>query len=246
MKLNVLAGLSRTLDPHDPEPCKDCGHCCHYITVSISAPRARVDYDEIRWFLLHENISVFMDDDGWYVEIAATCKHLDGYRCGIYATRPRICSDYGVENCERYGEGEPHLHRFDNEQEFLDFLRKHRPKAHEWVMNPRPAKKRAIAARMKVASGNGHATGRNGAAPGKGSTGTTAKRGAKGSNGMTRSRVEKGRAGATRASTNGDANGKSNGTTNGRTRGGATPNGNGSASRDGHGAKRKRAARSRE
>lgn len=142
MLLNVLTTLSRTLDPNDPEPCRHCGHCCRYVTVKLDSPRARTDYDEIRWFLLHENVCVFVDTDGWFVEFHTVCRKLEEWRCGDYAGRPQVCSDYAVDNCERYGEGDAHLHYFRSEQEYLNYLKKHRPRAYEWVLNPRPAESR--------------------------------------------------------------------------------------------------------
>lgn len=159
MELNVLSTLSRVLDPSDPDPCKGCGHCCRYVTVQLKAPRSRIDYDEIRWFLLHQNVTVFIDDDGWYVEFHTACRHLDGHRCGIYPTRPQVCSDYQVESCERYGSGKPWLHHFADERAFLTYLRKHRPRAYVWVMNPRPDEPRQAAAtavrQRRAASRNG-------------------------------------------------------------------------------------------
>ncbi len=157
MELNILSRLSRDFDAADPEPCKDCGHCCHYLTVSLKAPRGRADYDEIRWFLIHENISVYIDDDGWYVEFRTVCKHLDGYRCGIYHTRPHVCSDYAVESCERYGEGAPHLHLFTDERQYLAYLKRHRPRAYDWVMNPRPEERQPKRSRRRNGS-NGKGT----------------------------------------------------------------------------------------
>lgn len=132
-----LMPTRRILDPSDPEPCAGCGDCCRYVTAQIKSPRSRADYDEIRWFLLHENIQVFVDEDGWYVEFATKCRKLDGWRCTIYADRPRVCSDYPVEDCTRYGAGEPHLHLFRTEREYLDYLQRHRPRAFGWVMSPR-------------------------------------------------------------------------------------------------------------
>lgn len=150
MNLPILS-FKRTFDPRDPDPCSGCGDCCRYVTAQIKAPRSRADYDEIRWFLLHENVQVFVDDDGWYIEFATTCRHLQGHRCGTYASRPAVCSDYDVENCTRYGDGEPHKHLFTNEDQYLNFLRRHRPKAYAWVMNPRP-KEAPLRRRRAVAS----------------------------------------------------------------------------------------------
>ena len=55
----------------------------------------------MRWFLLHEHATVFVEAGSWYVCVHTVCKHLqDDHRCGIYETRPKICRDYTTDNCE--------------------------------------------------------------------------------------------------------------------------------------------------
>ena len=87
--------------------CEHCtGMCCRYLALPIDAPEDREEFDDIRWYLLHEGVSVFVEDGEWYLYIAADCRHLQpDYRCGIYETRPRICRKYTTENCD-YHSGE--------------------------------------------------------------------------------------------------------------------------------------------
>lgn len=82
--------------------CEHCsGHCCRYIALPIETPSERSDFDDIRWYLLHENISVFVEDGEWYINIMANCRHLQpDFRCGIYETRPRICREYSTDACD--------------------------------------------------------------------------------------------------------------------------------------------------
>ena len=43
---------------------QDCGgRCCRYITVEVPPPRARRDWDEMRWWLAHEGVMVSKDED---------------------------------------------------------------------------------------------------------------------------------------------------------------------------------------
>jgi len=80
--------------------------CCRYIALPIETPDDRADFDDIRWYILHNNISVFVENGEWYIYIAADCRHLQpDYRCGIYETRPSICRKYTTENCD-YHSGE--------------------------------------------------------------------------------------------------------------------------------------------
>lgn len=87
--------------------CEHCtGMCCCYLALPIDAPEDREEFDDIRWYLLHEGVSVFVEDNEWYLYVAADCRHLGAdFCCGIYATRPRICRQYTTENCD-YHSGE--------------------------------------------------------------------------------------------------------------------------------------------
>ncbi len=84
--------------------CATCGaRCCRYVVVELDKPTARIDREEIRWFLAHENVSVYIDgDDGtWNVQFATPCRHLDANnRCTIYRRRYEICRDHDPEGCE--------------------------------------------------------------------------------------------------------------------------------------------------
>ena len=65
------------------------------------APSKRKDYEYIRWYLLHGRVSIFTEDDDWYLMVHNDCEHLlPDNRCGGYDTRPRICRDYSTKNCE--------------------------------------------------------------------------------------------------------------------------------------------------
>ena len=82
--------------------CEHCtGFCCRYIALPIDEPESKKDYDDIRWYLLHEGVAVFIEDGEWFINISTTCRHLqEDFRCGIYETRPRICREYSTENCD--------------------------------------------------------------------------------------------------------------------------------------------------
>jgi len=82
--------------------CEFCSaKCCHYFALPIETPEDFADFEFVRWYLLHDRASVFLDDDTWYLLVHTTCKHLQAdYRCGIYETRPQICRDYSTDNCE--------------------------------------------------------------------------------------------------------------------------------------------------
>lgn len=85
-----------------------CDHCtalcCQYIALPIEKPRTRRDFDDIRWYLMHQGIAIFVEDGDWYINIAGRCKHLQpDDRCRIYDTRPGICREYKAGDCDYSG-----------------------------------------------------------------------------------------------------------------------------------------------
>ncbi|MGB7343282.1 MAG: YkgJ family cysteine cluster protein [Pirellulaceae bacterium] len=88
--------------PKGANLCDYCSaKCCRYFALPMEQPVNRKDFDFIRWYLLHDRASCFVDDDNWYLLVHTTCKHLQSdHRCGIYETRPQICRDYTTDECE--------------------------------------------------------------------------------------------------------------------------------------------------
>ena len=93
---------SRAELPPDANLCDYCtAKCCRYIALPIDAPTCWNDYDEMRWFLAHKDISIFVDDGSWYLMVHRDCEHLlPDNRCGVYHDRMQICRDYTTDNCE--------------------------------------------------------------------------------------------------------------------------------------------------
>ena len=75
--------------------------CCRYFALPIDTPEERGDFDYLRWYLLHGETTLFVDDGVWYLMVHTACKKLqsDG-RCGVYETRPQICRAYATDDCE--------------------------------------------------------------------------------------------------------------------------------------------------
>jgi len=97
--------------------CDRCtGLCCRYFALPIETPEDKGDYDDIRWFLCHKDITVFVEDGDWYINIKNKCVHLSekDYRCRIYDKRPRICRGYSHSDCD-FVEG-----HYDYELHFTD------------------------------------------------------------------------------------------------------------------------------
>ena len=106
------------------ETCRICGaKCCKYITIKIDAPRDKIDRDEIRWFLHHENISVMIERRLWFLQVYTRCKNLArDNRCAIYDNRPEVCRQYEMEECEHLGEEDEGTIEFYKPEEYDRFL----------------------------------------------------------------------------------------------------------------------------
>ena len=63
----------------DPErvPCTECARCCRYLGVGINAPTTPRLATDVLWYLYHEHVSVYRDEDGeWSVLFETRCKNL--------------------------------------------------------------------------------------------------------------------------------------------------------------------------
>ncbi len=109
--------------------CQTCGGaCCKYFALEVDRPRTSEDYDNLRWYIAHENISIFIDKKDWYLQVNTPCRYLTPEsQCGIYNRRPKICREYGwntTEETECHG-SEPdnlHDHYFANPEELEAYL----------------------------------------------------------------------------------------------------------------------------
>ena len=82
--------------------CSYCtAKCCRYFALPIEKPQKMEEFEFIRWYLLHDQATIFVEEGTWYLLVHTTCKHLQpDNRCGIYYTRPEICREYSTDNCE--------------------------------------------------------------------------------------------------------------------------------------------------
>lgn len=103
--------------------CEHCtGMCCKYIALPLDTPETKRDFDDMRWYLLHQGISVFVEDDEWYIQIEARCNALQlDNRCGIYETRPEICREYTIEGCDYHGGNYEYKNIFKSPDEIEEF-----------------------------------------------------------------------------------------------------------------------------
>ncbi len=103
-----------------------CAHCtakcCRYFALPLDEPTELEDFEFIRWFLLHDQATVFTEEGTWYLLVHTTCKHLQSdNRCGIYHTRPQVCREYSTDTCE-YEDNWVYDHYFETSEQVEDYM----------------------------------------------------------------------------------------------------------------------------
>jgi Fe-S-cluster containining protein len=102
-----------------------CDHCtalcCRYFAVPMDTPTTWKDFDNIRWFMLHGQVTAYVDDGTWYLCVYADCRHLQAdHRCGIYHDRPEICREYSTNRCE-YDDRGTHDRLFETPEQVWEY-----------------------------------------------------------------------------------------------------------------------------
>lgn len=132
--------------------CEHCtAACCRYVALPIETPDTRAEFDDIRWYLIHANISVFVEDGEWFISFATPCRHLQAdHRCGIYQTRPAICRKYTADNCDYHsGDYGWELH-FTSPEHLDQYVRTHLRAKPRSAAGKRASKPAASGVRAKL------------------------------------------------------------------------------------------------
>jgi uncharacterized protein len=109
--------------------CEHCtAACCRYVALPIDTPETFADFEDLRWYLIHEHTSIFVEDGDWYISFQTACRHLQSdHACGIYETRPRICRAYSTEDCDYHSGDYNWAHHFTCAEHLDEYLREHPP-----------------------------------------------------------------------------------------------------------------------
>ena len=125
--------------------CQFCtARCCGYFALPMETPTERKDFENIRWFMLHGHVTVFVDSGTWFLCVHNKCDHLrPDNLCGIYETRPQICRDYTTDKCEYDNDGvyDQLFETPDQIQEYADAVL---PPAETWEFSPEPPNPREL------------------------------------------------------------------------------------------------------
>lgn len=123
--MKIMKKNKQKTNQENYELCKNCDDCCRYIALEIDKPTTKAEKENIIWFLLHENISVYIGhDNSWYIEFKTPCKKLLSKRCSIYKNRPRMCRDYQQDDCTKYNNSPAEKKLFTTPQQFKNFINK--------------------------------------------------------------------------------------------------------------------------
>lgn len=116
----------------DEKNCTACGLCCSYVAIEIDGPATVKQATQLLWYVYHEGVSLYVNDEEWMVQFDTTCVHLQpDYRCGIYDTRPHICREFSEQDCE-VNTGDDGK-TFFTAGEFMDYLKESRPRIHGFL-----------------------------------------------------------------------------------------------------------------
>jgi len=88
------------------------------------------NYETIRWYVAHKNISVYVEEDGfWYVEFRTPCKYLDKDKCSIHekfaknkVKSPKICKEFKINQCPQFNDYEE-LYTFNKMKEVDNYIK---------------------------------------------------------------------------------------------------------------------------
>lgn len=103
--------------------CEHCpAACCRHIALPLDKPVGKRDYDDIRWYIMHENVSIFVEEGDWYVQFQTRCRNLGADNlCRIYETRPDICREYEPGSCDYAGSSYTYDHLFTHPKQVEEY-----------------------------------------------------------------------------------------------------------------------------
>ena len=126
--------------------CEHCtAACCRYLAIPLDKPTRGRDYDDIRWYLMHAGVSVFVEDGEWFVQFQTTCKNLGAdNRCNVYETRPEICREYEPGECDYSDASYGYDHLFTHPGQIVDYYEKKTGKKLKTLQAPPSRRKKQL------------------------------------------------------------------------------------------------------
>ena len=136
--------------PKDVNLCEYCtAKCCHYFALPIDTPETPEDFDFIRWYLLHERASVFLDEgDGtsWYTRPASICSQTIAVAFTRRVRRSAVTTPQKSVNTKTIGR----TTSISKRRSRFRVRRSHRPSEEKVVAHPTAAALAGLVARMRI------------------------------------------------------------------------------------------------
>ena len=135
--------LNVKIKPEDLKPgevlCEHCSaKCCRYFALPLDTPKGIEDYQHMRWYMMHGDVSIFVEDETWYLMVHSDCKHLlPDQRCSAYDNRPTICREYSTDNCE-YDDDSCYDKLFETPEQLWEYVEAVLPPS-KWKRGSRPS-----------------------------------------------------------------------------------------------------------
>jgi uncharacterized protein len=107
--------------------CEGCeAECCKHVAIEIDAPENLEDFEDIKWYVAHKNINVFVDEDyEWYVEFLTPCEFLgDDFKCTIHGAKPKLCNDYLHDECVFHNSDYEEKYTFKSIEDVENYIEK--------------------------------------------------------------------------------------------------------------------------
>ncbi|HOA74329.1 MAG TPA: YkgJ family cysteine cluster protein [Phycisphaerae bacterium] len=107
--------------------CEQCvALCCRYFAFEIDKPTTKRDFEDLRWYIYHQDTIIFVEKGRWYMQINRPCKELlPDNRCGVYEKRPAICREYTTKNCDWHGDDYDYEHLFTEADQIEQYAKQY-------------------------------------------------------------------------------------------------------------------------
>lgn len=130
------------IDSKSQSLCEQCvGLCCRYFALEVDEPTSKSDFEDLRWYLLHEDTVVFVEDGEWYVQINSKCRALGPDNlCAVYENRPTICRGYNTKECDWHAAEYDYEHLFTEPEQLQVFAKEYLAKQRQRKTRVRPKK----------------------------------------------------------------------------------------------------------
>src|SRR5262245_40568760 len=67
---------SKTAAKPKEASCTSCGLCCSYVAIEVDTPKTVKQATQLLWYVYHQGVSLYVNDDEWMVQFDTTCIHL--------------------------------------------------------------------------------------------------------------------------------------------------------------------------